>query len=313
MSKTVDSFKLSWKRHNRYMDTGEFPTKVSALCGWCPLVASCPAAADQGKEARKEDLPTAVDLGIPTLRPGTDPAPGGGAPVPAVASAGYATAQTTAVHIPVAGAPVPALTMKDSNMSNQIEDKAWVPLLPNGELNPNSYASTAAFGLSSLAVKMIHKAGRPLSATEVLALAETFLHITTQAQMNWNGSSSLADGANTRLRGALNTALDTLPIPFDAGDQEWDEWVSIIIRRVQSITTVALSLAYNGADAKPWRRMSSTKAAALAVVPEPAVKDDADDEFEQPTPASSAVRRAPKPATVEDDDFVFPDDEKFAA
>ncbi|MEH0110586.1 PD-(D/E)XK nuclease family protein [Tersicoccus sp. MR15.9] len=69
---TVKVFKNSWYRHNKYMSTGVFPTKVSGLCGWCPLVNACPAAAEAGKTLSPKKLdgaPSAVALGIPTLRP----------------------------------------------------------------------------------------------------------------------------------------------------------------------------------------------------------------------------------------------------
>lgn len=40
----------SWKKHHtQVIEQSAFPTKVSPLCGWCPLVNLCPAAAEAGK------------------------------------------------------------------------------------------------------------------------------------------------------------------------------------------------------------------------------------------------------------------------
>ncbi|MGP5048050.1 PD-(D/E)XK nuclease family protein [Glutamicibacter ardleyensis] len=65
--KVLDKLGASWKRHNRFIKQEEFPTKATALCGWCPLVNACPRAQEESKSARKAGLPASVDLGIPTF------------------------------------------------------------------------------------------------------------------------------------------------------------------------------------------------------------------------------------------------------
>ena len=72
VAKTVAGFVESWGILNRYVAESAFATQVSALCGWCPLVRSCPVAARDDKVARIDGLPTAVQLGIPTFRPLAD-------------------------------------------------------------------------------------------------------------------------------------------------------------------------------------------------------------------------------------------------
>ena len=72
VAKTVAGFVESWDIHNRYVNDSAFGTESSALCGWCPLVNSCPVAARDDKVARIDGLPTAVMLGIPTFRPLAD-------------------------------------------------------------------------------------------------------------------------------------------------------------------------------------------------------------------------------------------------
>jgi putative RecB family exonuclease len=68
MNKVLAKFKKSWVDLNVYTERAAFPTKTSALCGWCPLVNSCPAAAADGKVDRKGDAQSKTDLGIPVLR-----------------------------------------------------------------------------------------------------------------------------------------------------------------------------------------------------------------------------------------------------
>lgn len=67
MNDTLFRFKKSWDMHNRFMDEASFPTVISALCGWCPLVKVCPTAAANSKEARIV-VPSITDLGIPIVR-----------------------------------------------------------------------------------------------------------------------------------------------------------------------------------------------------------------------------------------------------
>lgn len=68
MRATLRAFKRSWDDLNEHMSSELFPTKVDTLCGWCPLVNSCPVAQSEGKTDRKGGAPSLVDLGIPVLR-----------------------------------------------------------------------------------------------------------------------------------------------------------------------------------------------------------------------------------------------------
>lgn len=63
----------AWKMHNNYADAAVFPLKTSPLCGWCPLVQMCPAAAkaEIGLSEKadmtpldpvRENMPTGADL-----------------------------------------------------------------------------------------------------------------------------------------------------------------------------------------------------------------------------------------------------------
>lgn len=306
MNKTLRTFRLSWSRHNKYMKTGEFPVKVSALCGWCPLVNSCPAAADEGKEAKVEGLPAAEQLGIPTVRPGITPAAVPAAVPAPVADTAPAGHQTDREEAPAAvafaafpedeffaadladvmRAAAAAAHMNDSgenpeeteqNGLDMKEEKPWEPYA-GGELNPASYSAIGAFGIVELAMEALHKAGQPITKTTVQGLARTFHHIIAKVQKEWTGSVSLQDGANTRLRGALRTVLGTLPIPFGKDGAAWDEWVDAATRRTRSIAKTATDLFADGPQAgRPWENLEKP-GAETAEAPAAAAADEAADE-----------------------------------
>lgn len=63
----------AWGLHNNYADSATFPLKTGPLCGWCPLVELCPAAAKAGiglsdradmtpLDPARENMPTGADL-----------------------------------------------------------------------------------------------------------------------------------------------------------------------------------------------------------------------------------------------------------
>ncbi|WP_422759092.1 RecB family exonuclease [Paenarthrobacter sp. C1] len=296
MSKTLKTFELSWKRHNRYMESREFPTKVSALCGWCPLINACPVAKEEGKtvsEKVADQMHSATHLGIPALRPGAsvaamastedtivskhgqevsffmpDPFSYG---IPDEQMAEVERASELAAHMYASGENPTTSTDKDHRMSKITEGKVWESYTPEGELNPNSYAAMGVFGTAELAVEALHRGGLPISGTNVTALASTFQHIVVEAQEHWTGSKSAADGANSRMRGALRTVLATLPMPFGEDAAAWDAWVVAAIRRCKSITAVALHLFSEERTESPWEALAGVapESAPAAAVPAP--------------------------------------------
>src|SRR5699024_9202225 len=68
VQRTTEKFTKAWAYLKRQVACGQFDTKVTPLCGWCPLVNSCPVAQAEGKEA-KVPAPTAEQLGIGTGEP----------------------------------------------------------------------------------------------------------------------------------------------------------------------------------------------------------------------------------------------------
>lgn len=307
MSKTLKTYELSWKRHNRYMETREFPTKVSALCGWCPLINACPVAKEEGKKVSEkvaDQMFSSTDLGIPALRPGAsvaamastedtivehhgqdvtffmpDPFSYG---IPDEELEAVERASELAAHMYASGENPITSQDKDHGMAKITEDKVWEPYTIEGELNPNSYAAMGVFGTAELAVEALHRGGLAINGSNVKALATTFQHIVAEAQDSWTGSTSASDGANSRLRGALRTVLATMPMPFGEDAAAWDAWVAAAIRRCKSITAVALSLFNDERPETPWEALAGVAPEAAAATSAPESKE--------------AVKAAPKVA-----------------
>lgn len=343
MEKTMKVFKLSWDRHNRYMKNAEFPTKVSALCGWCPLVNACPVAKAEGKEAKIEGLLSATDLGIPSLRPGAAAAPSVPLPdsqidedsnmvlfspdlskISAEDVAEAERAAANAAHMYASGLN-PNTESPEDEMTTE-EPKPWVESI-GGELNPNSYASTAAFGTASLALDELTKAGIEPKASLVNALNFTFLHIVAEAQFAWTGSRSTQEGANTRLRGVFRSVIQSLPLPFGEDEAAWDAWADAALRRTKALTSVALKGYDEEAPERPWTVLANVAAAEKPEAKAPAkraprpkaepAKEEAPVREAAPAPEAPATVtpiKAEKPAKSEPEEaWIFADDDEDAA
>ncbi|MFS0885008.1 PD-(D/E)XK nuclease family protein [Aeromicrobium sp. 179-A 4D2 NHS] len=67
LNKTLKAFVASWKAHNDSIAQEAFITKPTPLCGWCPLVNSCPSAIkDDGTKyvPKAEGIPTFEELPV---------------------------------------------------------------------------------------------------------------------------------------------------------------------------------------------------------------------------------------------------------
>lgn len=149
---------------------------------------------------------------------------------------------------------------KDEDMT---ELKPWEESNYDGSLNPNSYAATAAFGTTALAVEVTHKHGALISRSGVIGLAQTFAKIVAEQQMRLGGSTGMQDGLHTRLRGVLRTALDVTPPPFGQDLAAWDQWYASINARVAFIADTSFAL-WNGRSALPEKPYSALAGAASA-------------------------------------------------
>lgn len=241
LDKTASWFASTWETHLGLADTGLYETSDGPLCGWCPFVRICPTARENGREA-KAGQPEGVLADLPAL-PRLVPAGDG----PAEPGAPRTTSQDDQEESIMSGT---------SKLFGK-ELKVWEDA-PDGALpNPNGYAAMGAFGLVGLAVEELHKAGVPLSPSKVTALSETFAVVVRHVQKETAGSTDLGAGANTRMRGALRTALETLPVPFEQDAEAWDAWAEGLARRTKSIAVVAAHLLEGSYSDKPWRALAT--------------------------------------------------------
>ena len=246
VNKTKRGFVASWKALQEAAASGQFDTKDSPLCGWCPLVNSCPLAAANGRTDRKGGAPSAIDLGIPSLRPD-------GSLIPLVTPksrwSDAVSPAADAAHMTSGDAPR-AIDERDTMSSN---DRPWREAKPydgaevDGHLSLNSYAATAVFGLSTLAAELLAKADMKVGPTPVKAIAGLLAQTVLDAQAQvTNGSRDWQDGANTRLRGALRSSLDVIPLPFGGNEAAWADWKDRTQRFMVAIAATAIDLYNSG-------------------------------------------------------------------
>jgi len=252
--KTLDWLASVWGTFVLAMDDGRYRTNATPLCGWCPLVNSCPTSSAAGRTDRTGSAPTAVELGIPQLRAGDGPE----------------------LHEP------PTFVDEDlpdewrSDMTATTEapaSQAWAegrpydgPLIQtaNGP-HPNlaSYAASTSYGLVALAVEVLAEARQPLNRTNISAMANTLSTLHRKAQRKVTGHDLVDAGAATRMSGALRSALEVTPVPFGQTLATWNEWANIIVRRTVAIADTANDLLLNGPDTNyPWSVFASDDAPA---------------------------------------------------
>ena len=257
INKTKRAFAASWDDLRAAVDTQTFVAKASPLCGWCPLVNSCPTGINAGKVDRKGGAPSAVDLGIPTLRvdgtvkPVVGHTPKWAAAVPDEFASLLAVPEVpTAAHLSVGEEPPRDTDEGATNMSTGRpwkEAKPWEGATIDGHLSLNAYASTAVFGLSTLAAEELFKNGQKVGPAPVKALTALLAQTVLNAQAAvTNGSDDLQDGAHTRLRGVLRTSLDIIPLPFGGDEDAWALWVKRTHGFMVAIAATALDLFNNG-------------------------------------------------------------------
>lgn len=247
VNKTKRGFAESWSALQKAVECREFETRDSPLCGWCPLVNSCPTAAKNGRFDRKGGAPTAIDLGIPSLRPD-------GTVIPLVttpskwASSGARPAD--AAHMPDGAEP--PRDPDGGDMSSRT-DRPWREAKPydgadiDGHLSLNSYAATAVYGLTTLAAELLVKAGQKVGPSQVKLLAGVLASTVLDAQEQvTNGSRDWQEGSNTRLRGVLRSAIDVIALPFGQDEAAWATWQTRTVRFMVAVSATAIDLYDNG-------------------------------------------------------------------
>jgi hypothetical protein len=148
-------------------------------------------------------------------------------------------------------------------MSTFTESKPWEEVDPTtGTLNQNSYAATAVWGLVELAVETLHANDLPITPTNVRAMSRILTGICADVQKTLRPDSSVAlqEGSHQRVRGAVRTALSTLPQPpFGQDNAAWIAWVDKVTKRTIGIARIANEL---------WQDAGSAGAAWAPFLPE---------------------------------------------
>lgn len=238
-----------------YQDSGEYPMKVSPLCGWCPLVNICPAAAAAGKTARIA-VPQADDLGFQIDT-------GHGTPC----------ADDTADEAPVTSVDE-AKGIPMTHNSKFIDDKPYVED-SYGKFNLGSYAAGATFSTVAAAHEALHQAGIAYDIDMIESLAVVMDDIFTQVQTRMIGYSTTQGGSHTRARHLFfSLARTELPIPFGADADAWAEWSENMVALILELASTSVCLYYGEVPA------AEAAFAALAALggADPDAADDTTDE-----------------------------------
>lgn len=251
--KTITEYQDSWNLLNDFAATKAYPTAPSALCGWCALVNSCPAALQVNLSERAQSVaaaaPTPIELGIPVF-PRTEPEDESldeyqEGDVDGFADEAYeqpvdndpAEQQETGETKPGDADPLEtsettwtpdegrngSTTMSQNNGLLR-EGKSWDQYIGD-TLNANSYAAMGVWGVATWAYEELLKAGVTVSDPVIDALAETLAGIILHTQVQITGRADWQEGANTRARGVLHTFIEQNPIPFGSPAADWEKWI----------------------------------------------------------------------------------------
>lgn len=231
LSRVRSDFARSFSAHLDAAESGVYPLRPSPLCRWCPLASVCPGSESIGKNDPDGETGFLGErVGICRAEP-----------------------RTVVTGLPERN------TMSDTTQPRIVEDKSWIEASPDSRLNGNSYAAMAAFGTVALAVRYLTDHDQQVTKTTVTALSHTFASIVASVQVEFSGKDSTMDGLSTRLRGALNTAIETLPAaPFGGSGDAWAEWVNSVTRRVHAQAMVALDLWATGPASQPWAALAAS-------------------------------------------------------
>lgn len=240
---TMDGFARSWDTMQAAGKAGEFQAKPGALCGWCPLANSCPVATIKTDKARAaaDGQPSAVMLGIPTLRTSGTPSH----VVESKQAESVPASNGTDVNAPVK--PV----QKEGKMpllpdgARYAEDSSFKEFVnyPDGARpNLNSYGFAGASGLSTLAFELLSERNA-LSTDRIIALSVTLGKLVWLVERSVaNGAFNWNHGLNTRLRGFLRTIVSQHPLPINGSAEDWKAWVMLAKEHMTDLIVVSYSL-----------------------------------------------------------------------
>lgn len=244
---TLDLLEQAWTTLNTGLDTGCFPARPSGLCGWCPLVTSCPFARTNTPSPRfnTDEILPAVPVREQADRPTRDSNE---------------------------GTEEPSGTQEVGEMKQWRESKAWEGTHVDGHVNMASYAMLAAGQLSELAVKMLGETNAPFTKGDIGALTRTLAWIIMSAQHSITGTTDMDTSANARLRYHLFKVVEEQPAPLfipirrnDMQDHDrspietWEKWVDNVTKRIVFLVNTDMDLLDNPVTSSeaPWAKLAA--------------------------------------------------------
>ena len=262
VKKVVAKWESTWRDMKERAQTREYPMKVSALCGWCPLATVCPAADAAGKGvARIPSGNRGLMLGIPTVRPSEEekaaavttslapefvepvtpvPATASGAPdFPTPPWPNEPNDPHPAVLAPTASVVEPLRSettteLKGQSMTVTKWSRASIPAYTetdpsDGSLNPASYAASKAVDIAGDADYYLRSAGQVVTPDRKEAVANLVCELVFAVQQEQFGTTSLQSGTAHLSGRAVKSAIAVSPIPFTNPDAaawaEWQRWI----------------------------------------------------------------------------------------
>lgn len=296
MEATEKGWLHSWSRYLRLAGERNYPVVTGPLCGWCPIVNSCPLAFKEGREAKIE-VPTSDELGLSRddrLEGGQQPvkqAPRTDTPPPIIGEPDASHVHHDSGSKQTTGKKEPSMTYKEAKPYER-EGKGYDPERPR-PVDWNSYGAMGAVGNSSLAVEIMSRDGVTIdgNGAVVAGLAFTFARVIQKVQVSVTEEDTELPlnwelGLNTRLRGALRTVLECKDMPLPWGDgstkEQWDEWVLKAAKRVSAIMMVSRKAYTEALPDEPWEALVGVASTAAEPVEE--------------KPTKPATRRTRKPA-----------------
>lgn len=294
MNKTLTAFAASWDKHNALMETGSFDTVTGALCGWCPLVNSCPSAEAEGigdaykggkNKKKTSPSPSKVALGIPVIRQifqvATDNALSAGAPLAPLPAVGAPMAEAALVEVVSREVP-PALIegVIDSNIEKEntmaiLRDSPYKEMLPSGEFNPSSWGYYGMVGMLNKAVTLIRDANRPIVQNEVDGLFRTMRLLAHRLQNTWvGGDEDIQAQDHATCRMVMYTAIDARPAPFGGPPEAWKAWTLQVYTEAEYNLQIAVAERENDVDKAPWNLFDPNYTANVSA-PEQAIEAQA--------------------------------------
>jgi putative RecB family exonuclease len=141
------------------------------------------------------------------------------------------------------GIGTPTMTATSPAETLFSEGKPWEAEI-NGKLNGASYAAMAVTSIPQIAGELLIEAGRPLNSATLDRLTDLLAEIIVTVQKSVRaGTFQWDDGINTRIRGALRTTIETLPLPWDATEAvAWEKWQIAATKRTSVFIMKSLRL-----------------------------------------------------------------------